>query len=704
MNSTMKRFFYAVGMASLLTACSEEVETAAPDIGKTSREITLTADITDGGWQGPTRAAVKESCDTVQKGKLLSQAGDSLVLLCTETDSFLCRKDTVPFSSRYSLPLTRGTLKRFSDIEADGFGVSCAIYPADGSYTEYGGGSYFFDHAVTAGTPTGYLWPSEDYHLAFYAYYPYGSEHLSLLSTASDKGAPTYGYTVPSDISTQLDIMTAQVTDHPGGPQRACQLPFTHHCAAIRVVFTNEKDTPLKVNSVSVSGVKYSGTLHEGTWTLDEPVNSSVANPFILSFGEGDGIVPGSGVTNLTGTERILLMLPQTLTANALLTVETDKGRFEGVLTGTWTAGNTYTYNVILADSYDFILNVTEPGTFTYEGGTDGFSVQSYKVKEDGLETKAVSWTATYSTDGGETFSAEKPSWLTTSADAGDGGTVPTGITATVAPQVMSQEVYTAERYLKETEEVTDYDLSTKGGTQLMNTANCYLVNGPGTYRLPLVYGNAIKDGEINEEAYTAPVDSSSSARYTAVNHNDDEITNPWLKNNNATPDGAGIVWQDADGLISDVAIQGDYLTFAIDRSTITGGNAVIAAKMGETIVWSWHIWVTPETYATTYQTENYKTAPSNLGWIDIETMTITDHPSRSCIIKIKQTGARGVEQTFEVQQKKSHAVNINYSKWGFCTYYQHLRKDPEYPYKNVGDAHADNILTWGEKNKNRRL
>ena len=33
-------------------------------------------------------------------------------------------------------------------------------------------------------------------------------------------------------------------------------------------------------------------------------------------------------------------------------------------------------------------------------------------------------------------------------------------------------------------------------------TANCYLVHAPGTYKIPLVYGNAIKNGAVNTEAF----------------------------------------------------------------------------------------------------------------------------------------------------------------------------------------------------------
>ena len=34
------------------------------------------------------------------------------------------------------------------------------------------------------------------------------------------------------------------------------------------------------------------------------------------------------------------------------------------------------------------------------------------------------------------------------------------------------------------------------------NTANCYVIRKPGKYKFPIVYGNAIKNGEDNKEAY----------------------------------------------------------------------------------------------------------------------------------------------------------------------------------------------------------
>ena len=49
-------------------------------------------------------------------------------------------------------------------------------------------------------------------------------------------------------------------------------------------------------------------------------------------------------------------------------------------------------------------------------------------------------------------------------------------------------------------------------------TANCYMVHTAGDYKLPLVYGNAIKAGETNAAAYTG-VTGNSKATATFPRH-----------------------------------------------------------------------------------------------------------------------------------------------------------------------------------------
>lgn len=159
-----------------------------------------------------------------------------------------------------------------------------------------------------------------------------------------------------------------------------------------------------------------------------------------------------------------------------------------------------------------------------------------------------------------------------------------------------------------------------------MSTANCYMVHTAGDYKLPLVYGNAIKDGAANSPAWTGV----SGQLETFKNHAGKDITDPWIKNNKDESDNdivvstAELLWQDAEGLITAVDIDGDYLTLTVGKDAATQeGNAVIAAKSSDDkIVWSWHIWVTKETFAdatlTTVATgsHNYSVTPVNLGWV----------------------------------------------------------------------------------------
>ena len=179
---------------------------------------------------------------------------------------------------------------------------------------------------------------------------------------------------------------------------------------------------------------------------------------------------------------------------------------------------------------------------------------------------------------------------------------------------------------------VTDLSMVDCAGDARANgmwTANCYMVHTAGDYKLPLVYGNAIKNGEANTAAYNPGGTTSTNYCANFVNHADQAITAPWIKDNNIAVNSAELLWQDVQGLVTAVGISedGDYLTLTVGTDADTQeGNAVIAAKAGGTIVWSWHIWVTKQTFATlttiTVSDYGYKVTPVNLGWVDDATST----------------------------------------------------------------------------------
>ncbi len=288
---------------------------------------------------------------------LLAVMGLTMVLSCTEdlggtfnndsSSSHLtfCINTENEFSTRTNnRSLTRGTKANTSSLN-DGFGVSCSVYPSSGTYTSYPCGSYFYKVQSFPGVATDYYWPTSDYKLSFFAYYPYGNAAFTVQSAASDLGAPTYAYTVPSAIGSQLDVMTGQTINVLGGGSSPVLLTMKHRCAAINFSVTNNRSSDITLNSISIEGVKYSGTLNEETWTLNAAVNSSTSNPFILTY--GNTIAVGA-TANVTGTSDIFLMLPQTIPADAKVKVVVNGEPFETTLSGLWEAGKQYNYSIVI--------------------------------------------------------------------------------------------------------------------------------------------------------------------------------------------------------------------------------------------------------------------------------------------------------------------------------------------------------------------
>ena len=163
-------------------------------------------------------------------------------------------------------------------------------------------------------------------------------------------------------------------------------------------------------------------------------------------------------------------------------------------------------------------------------------------------------------------------------------------------------------------------------------TANCYMVHTAGDYKLPLVYGNAIKAGADNTVAYNPGGTTSSTYCANFVNHAGTAINAPWItkstsgegvnKGMGIAVNSAELLWQDAQGLITAVGIDGDYLTLTVGKNATTQeGNALIAAKDANgTIVWSWHIWVTKEDFDWLCEVNTgehtYQVTLVNLGWV----------------------------------------------------------------------------------------
>lgn len=325
-----------------------------------------------------------------------------------------------------------------------------------------------------------------------------------------------------------------------------------------------------------------------------------------------------------------------------------------------------------------------KPNTATTVGGMSLRAGAGKYMTSAGVEMTGNSVTYQYSTDGGSSFSTAKPSWLKNlNVVSGEGE--PTMFSISTY-NMQSTDIVVSNGTVdalsgKPTLSNVDLSMVDNAGNPRASrtTANCYLVHNPGTYKIPLVYGNAIKNGETNSLAYHA-TESGSNIKPDLVNHADAAITDPWLKNNSATPDGAELLWQDVNGMITAVGIDGDFLTFTVAGTK--AGNAVIAAKMGSTIVWSWHIWVTDETLSTTtainafYNNSDdshiYNLSPVNLGWVSEKTATV--YQGASCIVRAT---CNGVALQFIIQHPN---YVLTTESNGRNPFYQWGRKDPEIP------------------------
>lgn len=263
-----------------------------------------------------------------------------------------------------------------------------------------------------------------------------------------------------------------------------------------------------------------------------------------------------------------------------------------------------------------------------------------------------------------------------------------------IAPyNIKTTDIRVADASLQAAPIVSDVDLSmvNNDGTarEKRETANCYLVHAAGTYKVPLVYGNAIKNGVGNSLAYHPSVTNSRDL----LNHNDEGIytgndeSDPWIKNHGITIDGAKLIWQDSKNLITEVGIDGNYLTFTVGKENISEGNAVIAATSSGTVVWSWHIWVTSETLSesdlTTIDTgsHTYKVAPVNVGQVE------PTYQGLACRVK---AFSNGITLMFEF-----HQPNYKGKTSVSCPYYQWGRKDAEPPSSGSYDMEG-NTFTLG--------
>lgn len=615
--------------------------------------------------------------------------------------------------------LTRGTpvngtesfRKRYKRFSLSGICFT-GTYPDDEA-TNTWTPEYAYDlyYNTTSGTPTEdgrqLLWPSNG-HVRFYAFAPTVEDFDSLatggsliLSDAKHKGSPTLTYTVPTDVTRQIDLMTVcKPVDAPTTP--VVELKFGHALTAVQIR-CGEDMLSGKITEVTIAGVHGTGTqvIGSDSWTTSGTATYTISKEITLppnGESDPDGIHTPDG-TPIAGTATdslTLMLLPQKVPAGATMTIKfTDdvtgtERTLNGSIAGdTWAAGKIVTYSVSPSSIHiNAKIEFNKKGS-TIEnptGDTIPYTGVWYDVKynahaeitQDGVEgihkLDIDADKVGFSYRVVDNANAEEDGWQRVKASDANG-------LLAIAPQpALSAMNANATHQFADGEKGTPespFSLSDEYG----ETANCYLVDQAGYYSLALVYGN----GNTN------PVMSGGLNHF--ADHNDSQIGAPEITG----ASGAVLLWQDSPGLIdpNSVTVSNNNLVFHIRKHSLAQGNAVVAVRNNSgDILWSWHIWVTPHKYsfynddlclltttinASSTKPEDKRTYKMpknyNLGWCDSHGGDEERKLQLRAIIDMRYYG--GPEDYAVDIPGEFIQTEFKESKGGDNTYYQWGRKDP---------------------------
>lgn len=236
------------------------------------------------------------------------------------------------------------------------FKVVAAVKENGNIGTQY----YMDDVATKTGTnwvPSKvYYWPGSNRQLRFLAWAP---TDASFQSVPNNPNATTLQYTTPAEAKNQRDIVAA-ATGFISNPSNdaTCTpvgLQFKHLCTAV-IIKTGEQMTAGTIKSVSLKGVKNSGTydMVNSVWTL----NGTTTN-FTISPNQATTSTTPNG-TDLNAGESTFMLLPQTLGADSKLEVAfhdnisgNDRILSASLNGAEWPMGKTVTYRLSITPEYE---------------------------------------------------------------------------------------------------------------------------------------------------------------------------------------------------------------------------------------------------------------------------------------------------------------------------------------------------------------
>lgn len=554
-------------------------------------------------------------------------------------------------------------------------------------------------------TPRKWSWAIP--HARFYAVFPQVKDEYTKikLSPETYEGSPYIEFEDETDVTNQKDLMTAcsgHVHYSVQGTAPRTDLDFRHALTAIKFAVGQN----LSINK-TISKVEIRNALSKGKYTLSDKFDGTGAKWENLSDAKTfklEGLAvstnqnPNAVLTGNDGDNYTFYMIPQELTGkNITVYVEfTDGSKIESTLKGSWLAGTTKTYKLSEKNStWEYTLETTNPANVAYnQDKSNDYLVTSYRIAPDGTK-QPVKWKAVgfeeydRATDSWTNLGTNKPTWLTAmSKENGEGGANAESGRATITKADLKDRLTEYNKVLQTATEKgaagNYYNLSnTNGGDAIQNTANSYLISAPGYYRIPLVYGNAVKGGTTNESSYkTAHTGTDVLSNFK--DHLGNDITTPYINvqnaNNPATQ--ASIVWMDQQALVDGLSVtnNGDksFVNFHVSVANIKNGNAVIAVKSADgTIMWSWHLWfdhsdALSTIACTNHEGDNFKITKNILGYTLYKWKSTSYESPRVARMKIEQEVGNGAKKSAYITITQSPYAEREYS----TALYQFGRKD----------------------------
>ena len=553
-------------------------------------------------------------------------------------------------------------------------------------------------------------WAFSQPYARFFAVHPAKENYskMTINDMAAADIAPSVDFEVEPNVRDQKDFMTACTGDvhyATRGVHPTTNLDFRHALTGVRFAVGQNLSWNKTIDKVEIRNavMKSKYTLSKelngtgATWHIQstDPRGTATLSGVSVSTSES----PNTTIMGNAGDNFTFYMIPQMLTGKGVTAYVhcTDGTEITAPLKGEWKAGTTRTYKLSQTNStWQYTLTSTDPSRAAEcnETTSQPYSITSYREDPVTHTKQAVAWKVIgYSVDNGTTWSTTKPAWLTAlSAESGNGGTAAETGTATLTKDVKDLLKERNDGLKNATAVGTSsapYDLSThdlNGNTTLRSTANSYLISAPGHYRIPLVYGNAIKNGSDNPSSYQTS-HTGTTILSNFQDHAGNAINDPWIEKTNgganAGVNGAKIVWADEKDLVTSPSIAHDasnnaYLDFEVKAADIKSGNAVVAVTKGGTVVWSWHLWFAPQSAltpipVTNYQNKVYNFTEETLGWKPTKWEGSTYNTPRTVKVRVEQTIANnGTKQVSDI----TITQNPGTVRTGIATLYQFGRKD----------------------------